>query len=111
MRDVVSRTKKVNGITSPGGTDAGPPTFSLVIPVYNVEAYLPAFLDSIAGQTTPLTDCELIFVHDGSTDGSVEVIRAWIARTGQAIRGSHCRRRVLRGQAVDTSPMNLESRG
>ena len=83
MRDVASRTRQMTGSTSPGGTDAGPPTFSLIIPVYNVEAYLPAFLDSLAGQTPPLTDCELIFVDDGSTDGSVEVIREWIARTGQ----------------------------
>ena len=67
---------------APGGTDAGSPTFSLVIPVYNVEAFLPAFLDSLDRQTPPLTDCELIFIDDGSTDGSVELIRDWVARTG-----------------------------
>ena len=82
MRDVASRTRQMTGSTSPGGTDAGPPTFSLVIPVYNVAAFLPAFLDSLAAQTPPLTDCELIFVNDGSTDESVTLIRAWIGRTG-----------------------------
>jgi glycosyltransferase involved in cell wall biosynthesis len=55
--------------------------FSLVIPVFNVEAFLPAFLESLARQSRPLADCEIIFVNDGSTDGSPDLIRAWIART------------------------------
>lgn len=42
--------------------------FSILVPVYNVEEYLPACLKSIEGQS--FTDYELILVDDGSTDGS-----------------------------------------
>lgn len=41
---------------------------TFVIPVYNVEAYLPQCLDSILAQTTDA--CELILVDDGSKDSS-----------------------------------------
>ena len=44
------------------------PTFSIIVPVYKVEAYLPQCLDSILGQSIP--DFELILVDDGSTDSS-----------------------------------------
>ncbi len=44
---------------------------SFVIPVYNVEAYLPQCLDSILCQTTQ--NCELVLVDDGSTDHSGEI--------------------------------------
>ena len=41
---------------------------SVIVPVFNVEGYLPRCLESIACQT--LRDIEAIFVDDGSTDGS-----------------------------------------
>ena len=44
------------------------PKVSVIVPVYNVEAYLPQCLDSIASQS--YTDFELILVDDGSTDQS-----------------------------------------
>ena len=40
---------------------------SVVIPVYNVEAYLPACLDSVLSQT--LSDIEVLCVDDASPDG------------------------------------------
>lgn len=42
--------------------------FSLIIPVYNVEKYLPDCLASIQAQT--YNNFEAIFVDDGSTDNS-----------------------------------------
>lgn len=41
---------------------------SVIIPVYNLEAYLPRCLDSVCGQT--FDDFEAIVVDDGSTDRS-----------------------------------------
>lgn len=44
------------------------PEISIVLPVYNVDPYLNACLDSIAAQT--FQDWETILVDDGSTDFS-----------------------------------------
>ena len=45
---------------------------SVIIPVYNVEAYLGECLDSILGHT--LRDIEVICVDDGSTDSSPKIL-------------------------------------
>lgn len=47
------------------------PLISVVVPVYNVESYLPNCLDSIIGQAYP--HFEVILVDDGSTDASGEI--------------------------------------
>lgn len=44
---------------------------SVIVPVYNTEAYLPRCIDSILDQS--FTDFELILVDDGSTDRSYEI--------------------------------------
>lgn len=48
---------------------------SVVIPVYNVEKYLPRCLDSLIEQT--LSDIEIICVDDGSTDKSLNILQAY----------------------------------
>jgi glycosyltransferase involved in cell wall biosynthesis len=48
---------------------------SVVVPVYNVAAYLPECLDSLTGQT--LREIEIICVNDGSTDNSLEILREY----------------------------------
>lgn len=50
---------------------------SIIIPVYNVEAYLDACLRSIKAQTE--TGYEVLLVDDGSTDGSGEICDRWAA--------------------------------
>ena len=45
---------------------------SVVVPVYNAEAYLEKCLNSILGQT--YENLEIILVNDGSTDRSAEII-------------------------------------
>ncbi len=51
---------------------------SIIVPVYNTEAYLPACVESLLAQTH--RDLELIFVDDGSTDGSFAVLDAYAKR-------------------------------
>ena len=46
-------------------------TISVIVPVYNVEAYLPQCVDSILHQDYP--DLEVILIDDGSTDHSGEI--------------------------------------
>lgn len=47
------------------------PYFSLILPVYNVKAYLERCIHSIL--TQDFQDMEIILVDDGSTDGSSEI--------------------------------------
>ena len=44
---------------------------SIVVPIYNTEAYLPKCLDSLTNQTYP--EIEIILVNDGSTDASLQI--------------------------------------
>ncbi|MDP6352946.1 MAG: glycosyltransferase [Alphaproteobacteria bacterium] len=53
------------------GTAAG---VSFVVPVYNKASALPPVLDAIAAQTGDF-EREFIFIDDGSTDGSLDLIR------------------------------------
>lgn len=46
---------------------------SVLIPVYNVEAYLEQCLESVVKQTEK--DIEIICVDDASTDGSLEILK------------------------------------
>ena len=54
------------------------PKISVVVPIYNVEAYLGACLDSIARQT--VEDLECIMVDDGGTDSSAAIAAAYAER-------------------------------
>ena len=44
------------------------PFFSVLVPVYNQEKYLPECIESVLNQT--FKDFELILIDDGSTDSS-----------------------------------------
>ncbi|MDQ0990890.1 bifunctional glycosyltransferase/CDP-glycerol:glycerophosphate glycerophosphotransferase [Streptomyces sp. V3I7] len=54
------------------------PRLSVIVPIYNVERYLPACLDSLAAQT--FRDLEVLMVDDGSPDGSAAIAEAYAAR-------------------------------
>ena len=47
---------------------------SVIIPVYNAEAYLEECMDSMIHQTIGIEHIELIVVDDGSTDNSLECL-------------------------------------
>ncbi len=51
---------------------------SIIVPVYNVEAYLSKCLDSLINQT--YQDLEIICVNDGSTDGSLGILQQYAVR-------------------------------
>lgn len=48
---------------------------SVILPVYNVERYLKKCMDDILGQT--LREIEVICIDDGSTDGSLGILREY----------------------------------
>ena len=54
------------------------PCISVIIPVYNVEKYLRQCLDSVVNQT--LKDIEIICVDDGSTDGSLKILKDYAVK-------------------------------
>ena len=55
---------------------------SVIIPVYNVEAYLSQCLESVGAQT--YNDLEIIIVLDGPTDGSAKIAEAFARREKRA---------------------------
>lgn len=48
---------------------------SVVVPIYNVDRWLPRCLTSIIGQS--FTEFELLLVNDGSTDDSLEICQSF----------------------------------
>lgn len=62
------------------------PKISVIIPVYNVEKYLPKCIESVLAQT--YTDFELILINDGSSDNSGHVCDEYATRD-QRIRVFH----------------------
>lgn len=56
----------------------GEPAISVVVPFYNVEAYLADCLESILAQE--FDDVEVLLVDDGSPDGSRAIAEEYVAR-------------------------------
>lgn len=50
---------------------------SFVVPCYNVESYLNRCLDSIYSQGLEDNEFEVIAVNDGSTDGSLDILKSY----------------------------------
>ena len=59
------------------------PAISVVLPVYNAEAYVREAVESILAQT--FTDFELIVINDGSTDDSGVILRELAARDARIV--------------------------
>lgn len=77
------------------------PQISLIIPIYNVEAYLSACLQSVAAQS--FASLEVVLVNDGSTDDGASVCArflkanpSWIYMEQANLGGSAARRNGLK---------------
>lgn len=53
------------------------PAISVLVPICNVERYLEQALDSLLAQT--FTDFEVLCINDGSSDGSLDIIKRYMA--------------------------------
>ena len=67
-------------------TGAQSPLISVIMPVYNVQQYVRASINTVLAQTYP--NLELIVVDDGSTDGSAAKVDA-AARADSRVRVFH----------------------
>ena len=50
---------------------------SIIVPVYNTEKYIENCLDSLLEQDIDKSVYEIICVHDGSTDGSLQILKEY----------------------------------
>ena len=75
---------------------------SLIIPVYNEEENLPLLMDAICNALEPLRkDWEVIFVDDGSRDGSLQVLETLAARDPEHVRVVVFRRNFGQTAAIE----------
>ena len=58
---------------------------SIIVPMYNSEAYLPKCIGSLLHQDIPFDDYEIILVNDGSPDGSKTVAEDYASRFSNII--------------------------
>lgn len=59
------------------------PLISVIIPIYNIEDFLPQCIDSVINQT--YQELEIILVNDGSKDSSLEICRKYSERDHRII--------------------------
>lgn len=76
MKD--SQNRKTDDRRIKAETQSKEVAVSVVVPVYNVEAYLSACLDSILAQT--LHNIEILLVNDGSTDRSGQICEEYVTK-------------------------------
>ena len=57
--------------------------FSIIIPVFNVDAYLKKCLDSVLNQT--YENFEIILINDGSTDNSGLICKEYVKKDNRII--------------------------
>lgn len=74
---------------------------SIVVPVYNVKAFLPRCMESVLGQT--FRELQIILVNDGSTDGSGELCEAYAGKDERifVIHQENCGLGAARNAGID----------
>ncbi|MCD8199910.1 MAG: bifunctional glycosyltransferase family 2 protein/CDP-glycerol:glycerophosphate glycerophosphotransferase [Coriobacteriaceae bacterium] len=86
MRGRRTATTKQEGES---GTYRGKETYTVITAVYNAEAYLDDYFESLYHQTISRENLRIITVDDGSTDGSADIIKAWQQKWPDAITYLH----------------------
>jgi glycosyltransferase involved in cell wall biosynthesis len=77
------------------------PELSLVVPVYNEEESLPLLMDAICTSMQPLNrDWEVVFVDDGSTDHSLDVLKRLVNANPEHARAVIFRRNFGQTAAI-----------
>lgn len=71
------------------------PGISIIVPIYNVEPYVEACLESLVGQT--FCDIEIICVDDCGTDGSMDIVQRYAEEDSRIRIVMH---QVNRGQSA-----------
>ena len=71
---------------------------SIVTPCYNHGKYIHEMLDSVFAQT--FQDFEVIVVDDGSTDQTMDIVKAFSPEKVQYIYQSNCGRSNARNHAI-----------
>src|SRR5512141_2120594 len=78
------------------------PSLSLIIPVYNEEQNLPILMDAICNALQPLKkDWEVIFVDDGSSDASLNVLENLVTQNPEQVRVVVFRRNFGQTAAIE----------
>lgn len=71
------------------------PAVSILVPVYNVEPYLRECIESLIHQT--LTDIEMIFVNNASTDNSLSILMEYYEKDPRIVVIEHKKNEGLPG--------------
>ena len=66
-------------------TRAGHPTLSVAIPLYDEEAVLPTLYARLTAALAGEASYEIVFVNDGSHDGTLDQLRALAARDSRVV--------------------------
>ena len=82
---------------------------SVVIPIYNAEAFLKEAVESVLAQTYP--HWELLLADDGSTDASPEIARSYAERHPDRVRLVEHPGRANRGESATRNLGLREARG
>lgn len=78
---------------------------SIIIPVYNLEQYIRPCLNSIYAQNADTSLFQIVAIDDGSSDGSLSILREYSAKYGniEIITQQNAGVSVARNQGLDKS--------
>lgn len=74
---------------------------SIVVPVYQAEAFVEQAIVSVLGQEWP--ECELVLIDDGSTDASGEICRRYAGENAQYVRTQNLGAGHARNVGIDAA--------